>query len=61
VVALHSATGLVLGRRVIIYYMLTKHIAYSDLGGQYFVDREREHVQRRLLHRLERLGYAVTL
>ncbi len=27
----------------------------------YFDDRQRDHVQRRLVHRLERLGYVVTL
>lgn len=39
---------------VIISHMLTRREPYSDLGGQYFDEREREHVQHRLVHRLER-------
>jgi transposase len=46
---------------VAIYYMLTRHEPYRDLGTQYFDERARDHVQRRLVHRLERLGFAVTL
>jgi transposase len=46
---------------VAIYHMLTTHEPYRDLGADYFDDRQREQVQRRLVHRLERLGYAVTL
>ncbi len=41
--------------------MLTRGQPYHELGAQYFDQHEREHVQRRLVHRLERLGYAVTL
>jgi transposase len=46
---------------VAIYYMLTRREPYHDLGAQYFDEHERDHVQQRLVHRLERLGYAVTL
>jgi transposase len=46
---------------VAIYYMLTRKQPYQELGAQYFDEHEREHVQRRLVHRLERLGFAVTL
>jgi transposase len=46
---------------VAIYYMLTRHEPYRDLGAQYFDEQARDHVQRRLVHRLERLGFAVTL
>ena len=46
---------------VAIYYMLTRREPYRELGAQYFDEHERDHVQRRLVHRLERLGYAVTL
>jgi hypothetical protein len=42
-------------------YMLTRHQPYRDLGAQYFDERARDHVQRRLVQRLERLGFAVTL
>jgi transposase len=34
---------------------------YHELGAQYFDEHERDHVQRRLVRRLERLGFAVTL
>ena len=46
---------------VAIYHMLTRHEPYRDLGADYFDDRQRDHLQRRLVHRLERLGYVVTL
>ena len=46
---------------VAIYYMLTRHEPYRELGAQYFDEHARDHVQRRLVHRLERLGFAVTL
>ncbi|MGO8949113.1 MAG: transposase [Ktedonobacterales bacterium] len=46
---------------VAIYYMLTRREPYRELGAQYFDEHERDHVQRRLVRRLERLGYAVTL
>jgi hypothetical protein len=46
---------------VAIYHMLTRKQPYRELGAHYFDDHEREHLQRRLVHRLERLGFAVTL
>ena len=46
---------------VAIYYMLTRWEPYRELGAQYFDEHERDHVQRRLVHRLQRLGFAVTL
>jgi hypothetical protein len=46
---------------VAIYYILSRHEPYRDLGAQYFDEQARDHVQRRLVHRLERLGFAVTL
>jgi transposase len=46
---------------VAIYPMLTHHEPYRDLGADSFDDRQREQVQRRLVHRLQRLGDAVTL
>ncbi len=46
---------------VAIYHMLTRWEPYHELGAQYFDEHERDHVQRRLVHRLERLGFAVTL
>jgi transposase len=47
--------------RVAFYHMLTRHEPYRELGADYFDDRQRDQVQRRLVHRLERLGFAVSL
>jgi transposase len=54
---------LAVGHSVLVafYHMLTRHEPYRELGADYFDDRQRDHVQRRLVHRLERLGFAVTL
>lgn len=46
---------------VIIYHILTRRESYRDLGEAYFDHLERQHVERRLVRRLERLGYSVTL
>jgi transposase len=46
---------------VMVYALLTQQQTYRELGGQYFDARDREVVQRRLVHRLEALGYAVSL
>jgi transposase len=46
---------------VTIYHMLTRREPYHELGAPYCDEHERDHVQRRLVHRLERLGFAVTL
>jgi transposase len=45
----------------IIYHMLRSGRSYEELGGNYFDERDREHVARRQVARLERLGYHVTL
>ena len=46
---------------VIAYYLLTRHEAYQELGMTYFDERDRQQVERRLVHRLEALGYMVAL
>jgi transposase len=46
---------------VMIYHILTKRTPYQELGATYFDERERHRVHQRLVHRLERLGFAVTL
>jgi transposase len=46
---------------VMVYAMLTKQQSYHELGGQYFDARDRQAAQRRLVHRLEALGYQVSL
>ena len=46
---------------VIIYHILTRHQPYQDLGPAYFDQLDRQHLERRLVRRLERLGYTVSL
>ncbi|HLW03565.1 MAG TPA: IS110 family transposase [Ktedonobacterales bacterium] len=46
---------------VIVYHLLTRHEAYRELGMTYFDERDRQRVERRLVHRLEALGYVVAL
>lgn len=45
----------------IIYHLLAEHRTYEELGGTYFDERERQALEHRLVHRLEHLGYQVTL
>jgi len=45
----------------IAYHLLANGTEYADLGPQYFDERDHEHVTRRLVHRLETLGYSVQL
>ena len=45
----------------IVYHVLTDRQPYADLGGDYFDRRDQQAVQRRLVHRLEALGYTVSL
>jgi transposase len=46
---------------IIVYYVLTRKQPYQDLGTAYFDKLEQHRVQQRLVHRLERLGYQVSL
>jgi transposase len=46
---------------IIVYHLLTDGTVYHDLGGNYFDERERQAVERRLVHRLQGLGYRVSL
>ena len=41
------------------YYMLRDGVEYHDLGGRYFVDRDKDHLTKRLLQRLRDLGVVV--
>jgi transposase len=45
----------------IIYALITRGSTYADLGAGYFDHRDRQHTTKRLLARLEGLGYRVTL
>jgi transposase len=46
---------------VIVYHILTRRKPYQELGGAYFDQLERERVEQRLVRRLQRLGYTVSL
>jgi transposase len=46
---------------VIAYHVLTRKEPYHDLGSNYFDERDRVRIEKRLTKRLERLGYNVTL
>jgi transposase len=45
----------------IVYHVLTDRVPFTDFGGDYFDRRDQQAVQRRLVHRLEALGYTVSL
>jgi len=46
---------------VIIYHLLSEDKDYEELGGNYFDEWDRQAVQKRLVRRLEKLGYEVKL
>jgi transposase len=46
---------------ILVYSLLTRKPPYQDLGSAYFDKLEQHRVQQRLVHRLERLGYYVSL
>jgi transposase len=46
---------------VIVYQLLKGAQTYQDLGPNYFDERDRKGVERRLIQRLQGLGYYVTL
>ncbi len=46
---------------VIIYQLLSEDKDYEELGGNYFDEWDRQAVHKRLVRRLEKLGYAVKL
>jgi transposase len=46
---------------VIIWHLLEHECPYVDLGSTYFDERDHTLIKRRLVHRLEQLGYGVTL
>jgi hypothetical protein len=41
--------------------MFSQQVSYNDLGDLYLDKRNQNHLTRNLVHRLQRLGYAVTL
>ncbi len=45
----------------VIYHMLSEHQPYADLGGNYFDEQDRHVTEKRLVRRLEKLGYQVSV
>ena len=45
----------------VIYHLLRDGVVYQDLGSNHFDERDRSHVARQAVRRLERLGYHVSL
>src|SRR6184192_4623947 len=43
------------------YHMITKRVAYQELGANYFDTLDRERLTKHTVKRLEALGYEVTL
>jgi transposase len=46
---------------VIAYHMMKRRADYEELGGDYFDRQSTQHLQRRLIRRLERLGLKVVV
>jgi len=46
---------------VAIYHMLSQNVSYNNLGNLYLDNLNKHHLTRNLVHRLERLGFEVTL
>jgi hypothetical protein len=46
---------------VSIYHIFSQQVSYNDLGDLYLDKLNKNHLTRNLVHRLERLGYSVTL
>ena len=46
---------------VAIHHMPSQQVSHNDLGDLYLDQLNKNHLTRNLVHRLERLGYAVTL
>ncbi len=57
----HAAVAVGHSILVIVYHLLRYGTDYRDLGAQYFDERDRRAVERRLVRRLEGLGYHVAL
>ena len=46
---------------VAIYHMFSQRVCYNELGDAYLDHLNKHHLTRNLVHRLERLGYTVTI
>jgi transposase len=59
----HKRAAVAIAHKILvaIYHMLSQQVSYNDLGDLYLDKLNQNHLTRNLVHRLERLGYAVTL
>jgi transposase len=60
----HAKAIVAVGHSILVsaYHVLDRHQTYEELGGDYFTSRvDTEHLTRRLVRQLERLGQTVTL
>ena len=46
---------------IIVHALLSRGTTFTDLGANYFDERDRDRVRRRLTRRLQALGYTVSL
>ncbi len=46
---------------IIIYHVLQEREGYKELGGNYFDERDWQTTEKRLVRRLEKLGYEVSI
>ena len=46
---------------MIAYHLIKRHEPYRELGGDYFDQRRPEATAKRLVKRLEQIGFQVTL
>ncbi len=59
----HKKAIVALGHTILViaYHILKEHETYQELGGNYFDERNKQRVKHRLIDRLEKLGYKVSL
>jgi transposase len=59
----YKRAAVAIGHKILVatYHMLSQNLPYNDLGDLYLDKLNKHHLTRNLVHRLERLGFAVTL
>src|SRR5437899_11621201 len=59
----YKRAAVAIGHKILVslYHMLSQNVSYNDLGDLYLDKLNKHHLTRNLVHRLERLGYSVTL
>ena len=59
----YKRAAVAIGHKILvaIYHMLSHCVCYNELGDLYLDKLNKHHLTRNLVHRLERLGYTVTL